>query len=36
MPAPTTYLQQLVTFYFSVAPTIAPHVTLTRASTVSF
>ena len=36
MPAPTTYLQQLVTFYLSVAPTISNNVTLTRAATVSF
>lgn len=36
MPAPTTYIQQLVTFYLSSAPTVSNNLTLTRASMVSF
>jgi hypothetical protein len=36
MPAPTTYIQQFVTFYLSSAPTVSNMVTLTRASMVTF
>jgi len=35
-PATTPYIAQFVTFYLSVAPTIAAKTTLTRASMVSF
>jgi len=36
MPAPTTYIQQFVTFYLSSAPTVSNKVTLTRANMVTF
>jgi nicotinamidase-related amidase len=36
MPAPTPYIQQIVTFYLSSAPTVSNNVTLTRASMVTF
>jgi nicotinamidase-related amidase len=36
MPAPTTYIQQYVTFQLSNAPTVANMVTLTRANMVTF
>ena len=36
IPAPTPYIAQLVTFQLSDAPTISNHVTLTRASMVTF
>jgi nicotinamidase-related amidase len=36
MPAPTPYIQQIVTFYLSSAPTVSNNVTLTRANMVTF
>jgi hypothetical protein len=36
IPAPTTYIQQLVTFYLSSAPTVSNNVTLTRANMITY
>jgi len=36
MPAPTPYIQQLVTFQLSNGPTVAGNVTLTRANMITF
>jgi hypothetical protein len=36
IPAPTTYIQQFVTFYLSSAPTVSNNVTLTRANMITY